>query len=794
MLGRFPLAQSIYGNLGVLAPAVAACVVIARRRQDWRGAQRLFWDTFLLGLVLWIIGHIGWAFSQLILQRPGWVQWHTIFSLCGATAPLIALLARPQRGVRAESAAAISVDLASYAMLAGFLYAYIVLVPAAETPASDRDGTLLAIVNIERVVLAASMVAAAVATRRTSWGRTYVRLASGACAGLILRQFTNLAIVRGTYHIGTVYDLTWIVPFLCFIWAAAGAPSSPRSDYAVTLETPGGSPPAVVSAIPVLLIPALGFGLLHSSSLGPAGESFRILLTTLATVGGLGLLTLRLGVQRDELHRADARIRLLAAATEQTADLILITRANGAVEHANHACVSALGYSRSELAGMGLRDLLDRGFSELVDRIGTEVRQAGSWRGTLVHRRKDGTAFPASSTVVALRGPDGRVTHFVGVQRDITEELRLRDQLVHSERLSAVGELVAGVAHEINNPLQTIVGCVELLQEDGSATEEQLHDFAIVRREAARAGQIVRNLLAFIRRGSPERGSADLNQIVRATAELREYHLVQRNISLEVDLAPGPLNLLANRDEIQQVVLNLVLNAEQAITGAGGSGTIRLRTRTDGRSHVLEVEDDGPGVSEELRGRIFEPFFTTKDVGEGTGLGLSISHGIARSHGGALELVDEGRGACFRLTLPAHEAPAAAAAPPHAAPRPSSVRRALVIDDEPPILALLSRLLERRGYSVVTAASAEEAETRLGRGPFSIVLCDVRMQGTGGLGFLRWLRERDPALARRMVFITGDEASLAEDDASRDVPVLVKPFSAADLDRALAALDPLPVR
>jgi two-component system NtrC family sensor kinase len=769
-------------------------VVIVRRRQDWRGAQRLFWDTFLLGLVLWLIGHAGWVFTQQVLQRPGWVQWHTIFSLCGATAPLIALLARPQRGVRAESTAAISVDLASYGMLAGFLYAYIILVPAAEAPAPVRDGALLAIVNIERVVLAAAMVAAAVAARRTAWGRIYVRLASGACAGLVLRQFTNMAIVRGTYHIGTVYDLTWIIPFLCVVWAAADAPSSPRSDYAVTLEAPGGSPPAVVSAIPVLLIPALGFGLLHSSSLGPTGESFRILLTTLATVGGLGLLTLRLGVQRDELHRADARIRLLAAATEQTADLILITRANGAVEHANHACVGALGYSRSELVGMGLRDLLDHGFSEMVDRIGTEVRQSGSWRGTLVHRRKDGTAFPASSTVVALRGADGRVTHFVGVQRDITEELRLRDQLVHSERLSAVGELVAGVAHEINNPLQTIVGCVELLQDDGSATEQQLRDFALVRREAARAGQIVRNLLSFIRRGSPERGPTDLNQIVRATAELREYHLVQRNIALEVDLAPGSLNLLANRDEIQQVVLNLVLNAEQAIAGAAGSGTIRLRTRTEGTSHVLEVEDDGPGVSEELRGRIFEPFFTTKDVGEGTGLGLSISHGIARSHGGALELVGEGKGACFRLTLPAHQTPAAPASSA-AAPRPSNVRRALVIDDEPPILTLLSRLLERRGYSVVTASSAEEAETRLGRGPFSIVLCDVRMQGTGGLGFLRWLRERDPALARRMVFITGDEASLAEDDdASRDVPVLVKPFSAADLDRALAALDPLPVR
>ena len=183
-------------------------------------------------------------------------------------------------------------------------------------------------------------------------------------------------------------------------------------------------------------------------------------------VAGLGVLTLRLSAQSGELQRADARLRLLAAATEQTADLILITRANGAFEHANDACVHALGYAREELSSKNLADLLERGFERMMGHIGSEVRQKGIWRGTLVHRRKDGSTFPASTTVVALKSRDGIVTHFVGVARDITDELKLRDQLVHSERLSAIGELVAGVAHEINNPLQTIVGCVELMIEE----------------------------------------------------------------------------------------------------------------------------------------------------------------------------------------------------------------------------------------------------------------------------------------------------------------------------------------
>jgi two-component system NtrC family sensor kinase len=225
---------------------------------------------------------------------------------------------------------------------------------------------------------------------------------------------------------------------------------------------------------------------------------------------------------------------------------------------------------------------------------------------------------------------------------------------VHSERLSAVGELVAGVAHEINNPLQTIVGCVELMLDEPKDPETR-RDLELVRKEAARAGQIVRNLLSFVRRSAPDRVSLDLNDIVRATVDLRQYHLAQHDIALPVEYAGRPAPVLVNREEIQQVILNLILNAEQAIAGAGRPGSIAVRVGSRGRSQFVEVSDDGPGIRPELRGRIFEPFFSTKDVGQGTGLGLSISHGIASAHGGSLEL-SEGRtgGACFVLTLPAH--------------------------------------------------------------------------------------------------------------------------------------------
>jgi two-component system NtrC family sensor kinase len=380
--------------------------------------------------------------------------------------------------------------------------------------------------------------------------------------------------------------------------------------------------------------------------------------------------------------------------------------------------------------------------------------------------------------------------HYVSVARDITEELRLRDQLVHSERMSAVGELVAGVAHEINNPLQTIVGCVELLLEERKGDPGQVRDLELVRQEAARAGQIVRNLLAFVRRGASERVNADLNQIVKATAGLREYHLTQHGIMLTLDLHPGPLPVLANREEIQQVVLNLLMNAEQALVSGPGRGTIGLKTQLTGASHTLQVMDDGPGVPQEIRGKVFEPFFTTKDVGQGTGLGLSISHGIATAHGGALELVESPQGACFALTLPAHvPAPARPSGQPATVEGASHAARlrALIIDDESAIRDLLARLLDRRGFAIAQAPSVAEAR-RMMQQPFDLVLCDVKLSDGSGIDCYHYLRHKGAASSTRFVFITGDAAAIEDMPEAAAVAVLAKPFTASDLDRLLASM------
>jgi PAS domain S-box-containing protein len=778
-LGGHPFAQSIFGNAGLILSAAAVPAVVLRRRRHWSGCQRLFWDVIAISIVLWIVGHLGWAYDQLVFRQQSWLKWHTLFSLCGGIGPLIALLARPHRGPRPSMVAPVAMIIAAYCLLGVFVYSYFVLLPSLLPDAlPNAQARLLYFVQANRLVLLACMAAAVWFARATAWRATYLRLAVGIAIGFLVRVVANQAIASGEYQVGGFYDLAWIVPYLFYAWAAIESPASPTP--AAGAEEVHEVSPVGLLAVPALLIPLIGYGMLNIESLGEPVDSFRLFLTSLTTVAALGLVTLRLASQGLELKRADARLQLLAAATEHTGDLILITRPDGRFEHANAAFLRAFGYSRAELATLSFVDLIEPGMDHVRRDIPAEVNAKGVWRGTLRGLRKDGTTFPAACTITALRDAAGRFTHFVGVERDITEDIQLRDQLVHSERLSAIGELIAGVAHEINNPLQTIIGCTELMLDEPEGANRS--DLELVRKEAMRAGQIVRNLLAFARRGAPDRVVIDLNDLVRATAELRGYHLEQVNIALTLRVAPRPLPVLVNREEIRQVILNLLLNAEHAIASSGVGGSITIETSGGGGVQTVEVTDSGPGISPELRGRIFEPFFTTREVGEGTGLGLSISHGIASSHGGSLSLVDSPSGARFRLSLPA---PVGAAVLPEG--RDGTGRpRALVVDHEEPMRKLIVKLLERRGFDVSEAETGEAAMSLALQQHPGIVICDTAVPSMSGFDLYRQLAEKDPESAPRFLFIRGERPSSPPGDPGlANVPVLVKPFTASDLENAL---------
>jgi two-component system NtrC family sensor kinase len=451
------------------------------------------------------------------------------------------------------------------------------------------------------------------------------------------------------YRSGFVYDLSWILPFAFFPWAASAAPQSEDDSASADGEELVRPRPWVIFTA-VALLPFLDYGLRRISP-DTTSVGFRDLSIAVTLISVLPLLVARIAAERAELQQAGGTTRLLAEVIEQAQDLILLMTPDGRVRHANSAFCRAIGRSHKELTALNLRDLAM--FETIsADDILAQARAGSQWRGTIVRAKADGTTYPVQATVTAIVDARGHATHIVSVERDISEERRLREQLIHSERLSAIGQLVAGVAHEINNPLQAVMGFAELLI--GADTSPDIRrDLEQIREDANRAAKIVRHLLLFARRSTLERSVADLNEIARSTAALRINQLQSFNIEFVEQYSNELPMLVVNREEIQQIVLNLLINAEQSVRSTGqNGGTIRLSTGEANGAAYVEVSDTGPGVAPLVASRIFEPFFTTKGVGQGTGLGLSVSLGIAQAHGGSLELRPMAYGACFRLTLP----------------------------------------------------------------------------------------------------------------------------------------------
>jgi len=640
-----PTTLSWFRAVALLIPPLTGALVIARKRQAWSGCQLLFWSTIALGLAMSAIGLTGWAADDLVFGHETWLAWPAIFALFGNVAPLFALLAQPHRGPREPLAATTAVDIAGLAVVTGFLYTFFVTAPASVPGTSP----LLIVSELQQGLVLAAMIAATFAARHSPWRHTYRRLALGALVGFVTLTLSNFGAAQGTYRSAFVYDFTWILPFAFYPWAATLAPASDAIDPSIAEQDDLDRPRPWVIFTAVALLPFLDFGLRRIAP-DEAFQGFRDMSTAITIISVLPLLVARIAAERVELQQAGSTMRLLALVIEQTQDLILVLTPDGRCRHANAAFCRATGFSSEELMSNRSRDLMANE-AIAAHEIRSLVNAGGTWRGMVMRTRRDGTTFPVSATVAGLVDSRGIATHVVSVERDISEERRLREQLIHSERLSAVGQLVAGVAHELNNPLQGVIGFTELLI--GAETRPEVRsDLQHVRADGERAATIVRHLLAFARRSALERSVADLNEIARSTLALRTYELRTANITIQERYEDELPLVTVNREEIQQVVLNLILNAEHSIKSTDRPGVIRVRTGQTADSAFVEVADDGPGVPAALANRIFEPFFTTKSVGEGTGLGLSVSFGIAEAHGGSLSLASTDRGACFTLKLP----------------------------------------------------------------------------------------------------------------------------------------------
>ena len=494
---------------------------------------------------------------------------------------------------------------------------------------------------------------------------------------------------------------------------------------------------------------------------------------------------------RDAVVRSELRYRNLV---ESASDAIFTVDREGRFSAVNRSLERGAGRSRASLIGQRFSELLDPRDLRTAQRLLTETFEGARSRSAIRYRRGDGEVRHGSViTSPVIEGAE--IVGALGILRDVTDEHRLAEQLLHQEKLVAVGQLVSGVAHELNNPLAAVMAFAQLLlarpaslDDDARRAAETIHN------EAKRAAKIVSSLLTFARQQPAERAVTRVNDIIADTLELRRYALRTAAVQVITELDASLPLTWADPFQLQQVVLNLLVNAEQALAESSRERRIVIRTAlAEGGSVILlSVADNGAGIDSERIDRIFNPFFTTKPVGQGTGLGLSISDGIIREHGGRIRVESlPGMGATFFVEIPRIDPPNDVPPAEPAAHRVEPARRSiLVVDDEPAMRAAMSAFLRSLGHDVQIAASGTAARALLGTNEYDVVLMDLRMPGLGGEALYWELCLEKPHMAQRVVFVTGDlqsdTARLFLAEAGR--PVVGKPFQLDDLAAIVASV------
>jgi two-component system NtrC family sensor kinase len=535
------------------------------------------------------------------------------------------------------------------------------------------------------------------------------------------------------------------------------------------------------------------------------------ILDSIARMASISLGNFRL---RERLQASERRYRTMF---ESSPEPYFVQTLDGRVLDANAAAARVFRASPKELIGLSVEQLAQIDPPEIARR-GVEALAEGSATFRGVGIRRDGSTFPQEVTVSVVEL--GAAQRALVLVRDLSDQDRLQQELIQAQKMDAIGQLVSGVAHELNNPLAAILGFSQLIRRDPSLPAEMKHNADLLVEEATRTRRIVQNLLDFARQRPPERYPTSIRALIDTVLVLQSYSLGPGRIEVDVDVPEGLQPVEVDRSQMQQVFVNLTQNAIHAIQSSGRTGRLTISAREvegpDGPRVEVSVADDGSGVDPGDVTKLFVPFFTTKSPAEGTGLGLPVSFGIVASHGGELRYGPGpgGQGAVFTFDLPVQArlpgGPGAEASEPGAVTdvRPvdltatereravveahaaRAATRVLVLDDERSIRLLLEKWLRGSGYQPIVAITGEEAVELVRAGPFDAILCDHRMAGMNGTDVFEAVVAIRPELERRFVFMSGDvlNPQLREFVQDRGVGLLAKPFDLDTVQRTLSAV------
>lgn len=521
---------------------------------------------------------------------------------------------------------------------------------------------------------------------------------------------------------------------------------------------------------------------------------------TLPTSGNqeLGHMAAAFNTMLGRVSERDAALRIekerFRALIEHAADVIVVVSAGGVVKYSSPAAQAVLGFAPELFQG---RSLLADAHPEDQAKLAKALRAVVGRPGGVVERTEfrlrhaDGTWRWMEATGTN-QIDNSAVNGIVINARDISDNkdaeaeiARQRENLHQREKLAAMGSLLAGVAHELNNPLSIVVGRATMLQEE--AADEGTRSIADkIRSAAERCARIVKTFLSMARQRKPEQTAIEINTVLDDCVEMLAYGLRTAGVTVEKNLAPNLPSISGNADQLHQVFLNLIVNAQQAMESRPAPRKLRIvSSQRDGHVRVL-IADNGPGIAPAIRSRIFDPYFTTKPPGGGTGVGLAVSLGIVESHSGSLtvDCPPEG-GAVFQVLLPIHVADEKPALPAEIASGTASSNgpRLLIVDDEPEVGSLLSDILRREASRIDIAASGQEALQLLGKREYDAILTDLRMPEMDGPELYRQIEQRWPPRARQVIFITGDALSPTVQTFLEGTgqPYLEKPFAPAEV-------------